>query len=103
MIERLVRVMLAFVELMEAESQRLALGARKLLATGAIVIIGALVAGGALMVGSAFLLWSCYAALLPHLGVPLAALTVGLSIWIVIGGGTWLALRKMRQKRTPAS
>ena len=103
MIERLVRVLLAFVELLEAESQRLALGTRKLLTTGAVVVIGALVAGGALMVGSAFLLWSFYAALLPHFGVPLAALTVGLSIWLVIGGGTWLALRKMRQKQASAS
>lgn len=103
MIERLVRVLLAFVELLEAESQRLALGARNLLATGAIVIVGALVAGGALMVGSAFLIWSYYAVLLPHLGVPLSALAVGSSIWIVIGGGTWLALRKMRHTRKPAS
>jgi len=97
-----VGLLLAVVELLEAEAERLQLNVRNLLVSGAVAMITAIVAGGALVTGSVFLSWAFYAALRPPLGEAGAALTVGLTVWIVVGGATWLVIGKLRRKRTPA-
>ena len=102
MVQHLVGLLLAVVELLEAEAERLQLNVRHLLVSGAVAVIAAIVAGGALLTGSVFLAWAFYAALRPPFGEALAALTVGLTVWIVAGGATWLVFNKLRKKRTPA-
>lgn len=97
MTQQLVGVVLAVVELLEAEAARLKLNARQLLVSGAVAAITATVAGGALLTGSVFLSWAFYVALRPNLGEALAAMTVGLTMWIVAGGATWLVLGKLRR------
>ena len=102
MVQHVVGLLLAVVELLEAEAERLQLNVRNLLVSGAVAMIAAIVAGGALLTGSVFLTWAFYAALRPPLGEAGAALTVGLTVWVVVGGATWLVLRRLRRKRTPA-
>jgi hypothetical protein len=101
-VQHAVGILLAVVELLEAEAERLKLNVRELLVTGAVALIGAIVAGGALLTGSVFLTWAFYVALRPPFGEAGAALTVGLTVWIVAGGATWLAIKNVRRKRTPA-
>ena len=102
MVQHVTGLLLAVVELLEAEAERLKLNLRQLLVTGAVAVITAIVAGGALVLGSVFLTLGFYAALRPALGEALAALTVGLTVWIVAGGAAWLILGRIRKKRTPA-
>ena len=102
MVQHVTGLLLAVVELIEAEAERLKINVRQLLVTGAVALIVALVAGGALVLGSVFLTVGFYAALRPPLGEALAAVTVGLTVWIVVGGATWLILGRIRKKRTPA-
>ncbi len=102
MVQHAVGLLLAVVELLEAEAERLQLNVRHLLVSGAVAVLAAIVAGGALLTGSIFLTWAFYAALRPPLGEAGAALVVGLTVWIVVGGATWLVFRKLRRKRTPA-
>ena len=102
MVQHAVGLLLAVVELLEAEAERLSVNLRQLLVSGAVALIAATVAGGALLVGSAFLIWAFYAALRPPFGEATAALIVGGTVWIVVGGATWLVLGRLRRKRTPA-
>ncbi len=102
MVQHAVGLLIAFVELLEAEAERLTLNLRELVVSGAVALIAALFAGGALVIGSVFLTWAFYASLRPHLGEALAALVVGLTVWVVVGGATWLVVGKLRRKRTPA-
>jgi uncharacterized membrane protein len=101
-VQHAVGLLLAVVELIEAEAARLKLNLRHLVVSGAVALIAAIVAGGALLTGSVFLTWAFFAALRPPLGEAGAALTVGLTVWIVVGGATWLVIRRLRRKRTPA-
>ncbi len=97
MVQHVVRLLLAVVELIEAEAGRLQRSAKGLLVRGAVAAIVATAAGGALFTGSVFLSWSFYAALRPRLGEALAAGTVGLTMWIVAGGVAWLVLARLRR------
>lgn len=102
MVQHVVGLLLALVELLEAEAERLKVNLRQLLVTGAIAVIVALVAGGAMVLGSVFLTVGFYTALRPALGEALAAVTVGITVWVVAGGAAWLVLGTLRRKRTPA-
>jgi hypothetical protein len=101
-VQHAVGLLLAVVELLEAEAARLQLNVRHLLVSGAVAVIAAIVAGGSLLTGSVFLTWAFFVALLPPLGEAGAALVVGLTLWIVVGGATWLVFNKLRKKRTSA-
>lgn len=100
MVQHAVGLLLAVVELLEAEAERWTLHLRELLMRGAVALIVAIVAGGALVTASGFLTWAFYVALRAPLGEALAALVVGLSVWIVVGGAAWLVIARLRQKRT---
>jgi hypothetical protein len=97
MAQHLVALVVAFIELLEAEAERLKLGLRGLLLTGAVIAVGAAVAGTALAAGVGFLLWALYLALLTATSAAWAALIVGLVVWIVMGGGGWLVVRSLRK------
>ncbi len=97
MAQHLVALVVAFIELLEAEAERLKLGLRGLLVTGAVVAVGAAVAGTTLAAGVGFLLWALYLALLTATSAAWAALIVGLVVWLVMGGGGWLVVRSLRK------
>lgn len=97
MVQHIVGVLLAAVELLEAEAARLKVNARQLVMNGAVAVIVAIAAGGALATGTVFLSWAFYAALRPSMGDALAAMTVGLTVWIVAGGAAWLAIGRLRR------
>lgn len=99
MVQHVVDMLLALVELLEAEAGRLNVNVRGLLAQAGVVVIAAFAAGGLLVLGSLSLVWAGYAALRPAFGEALAALIVGLVIWILVGGATWLGYRRMKQRR----
>lgn len=99
MIQHVVGMLLALVELLEAEAARLNASVRRLVVQGAVVLIAACAAGGLAVLGSVFLVWAFFAALRPELGEALAALIVGLTIWIVVGGATWLMSKRMKPRR----
>lgn len=97
MVRHLVGLLVAFVELLEAEAERLTLGLRKLLVTGAMLAVGASLVGALLLAASGLLVWSLYLALAPLMPEALAALTVGLVVWLVGGGGAWLVVTRIRR------
>ena len=97
MVQRVVALLIAFVELLEAEADRLTTGLRRLLVTGALIAIGATLVAAGLVAGSGFLVWSLYLTLLPRMPDPLAALIVGLGVWALLGGATWLAVQRLRR------
>jgi hypothetical protein len=96
-VRHLVGLLVAFVELLEAEAERLTLGLRKLLVTGAMLAVGASLVGALLLAASGLLVWSLYLALAPLMPEALAALTVGLLVWLVVGGGAWLVVTRIRR------
>ncbi len=97
MVQHLVGVVLALVELIEAEAARLKLNIRKLLVTGALVAVGAVIGSFVLLVATGFLLWSFFLALLPGMTPAQASLTVGLVIWLLVGGAAWLVASRLRK------
>jgi hypothetical protein len=97
MVQHLVALVVAFIELLEAEAQRLKLGLRGLLVTGALIAVGASVAAAMLVAASGLLLWAFYLALLPVTSAAASALIVGLVIWLLIGGGAWLAVQRLKK------
>jgi hypothetical protein len=96
-VQHLVALLVAFIELVEAEAQRLKLGLRGLLVTGALIAALAAVGAAMLIAASGLLLWAFYLALLPVTSAAWSALIVGLVIWILIGGGAWLAAQRLRR------
>jgi hypothetical protein len=96
-VRHLVALLVAFVELLEAEAERLTLGLRRVLVTGAMLAVGASLVGALLLAASGLLLWSFYLALAPLMPEALAALTVGLVVWLVVGGGAWLVAARIRR------
>jgi hypothetical protein len=96
-VRHLVDLLVALVELLEAEADRLRLGLRRLLVTGAMLAVGATLVGALLLAASGLLLWSLYLALAPLMTDALAALTVGLLVWLVVGGGAWLVADRIRR------
>ncbi len=97
MVQHLVGVILALIELLEAEAERLKLTLRKLLVAGALLIVGAVVGSFVLLVATGFLLWSFFLALLPWMTEAQAALLVGGVIWLVVGGALWLVANRLRK------
>ena len=98
MVQRVVALLIAVVELLEAEADRLTTGIRRLLVTGALVAIGAALVAAGLVGGGGFLLWSLYLTLLTRMPDATAALIVGLGVWLLLGGATWLAVRRLRRR-----
>lgn len=96
MAQHLAALMVALIELLEAEAERLKLGLRGFLTTVALLFVGAAVGGAALIAGMGFLLWSLYLALLHSVSAAWSALIVGVVVWLVIGGAAWLVVRKMK-------
>jgi hypothetical protein len=96
-VQHLVALLIALIELAEAEADRLKLGVRKLLVAGALVVVGASVGAAMLVAASALLLWAFYLALLPLTSAAWAALIVGLVVWLLIGGGAWLAVQQLKK------
>jgi hypothetical protein len=96
-VQHLVALLIALVELVEAEADRLKLGVRKLLVAGALAAVGASVGAAMLVAASGFLLWGFYLALLSVVSAAWAALIVGLVVWLLIGGGAWLAVQRLKK------
>lgn len=96
MVQHFVALALAFVELLEAEAARLKLNVKKVLATGALVLMGALVAAGLLSAGTGLVLWAAFLGLEGGVGRAPAALILGVAIWIVVGGASWLVAKRLR-------
>ena len=97
MVQRVVALLIAVVELLEAEADRITAGLRRLMVTGALIAIGATLAAAGLVGGSGFLMWSLYLTLLARMPDALAALIVGLVVWVLLGGATWLAAQRLRR------
>ncbi|MBW6456106.1 MAG: hypothetical protein K0A98_09465 [Trueperaceae bacterium] len=95
--QRVVALLIAVVELLEVEADRLTMSVRRLLVTGALVAIGTAVVAAGLVGGSGFLVWSLYLTLLARMPAALAALIVGLGAWVLLGGATWLAVLRLRR------
>jgi len=96
-VQRVVALLIAVVELLEVEADRLTMSVRRLLVTGALVAIGTAVVAAGLVGGSGFLVWSLYLTLLARMPAALAALIVGLGAWVLLGGATWLAVLRLRR------
>jgi xanthosine utilization system XapX-like protein len=58
----------------------------------------ATVAGATLAVGTGLLVWALYALLAGYFVMPAALALTGLAVWLVVGGGAWLAISAMRRK-----
>lgn len=102
MLQHVVGILLALIEVLEAEAERFRANVRRLVVEGAVALIVATAAGGMLVVGTVFVLWAFYTAMRPALGEAWAALIVGLVVWIVVGGATWLIFGRLKRQRTPA-
>lgn len=102
MLQHAVGMLLAAVELLEAEAARLNANVRRLVVEGAVALVAASAAGGLFVLGSVFVLWAFFTALRPAVGEPLAALIVGLTVWVVVGGATWLISERMKRRRQHA-
>ena len=98
MVQRLVGIGLAFVELLEAESARFRVNVKQVLVTAGLVAMGAVLVSVTLSVASGFLFWSAYLALSPEVGSAAAALILGAGLWIVVGGAVWLVANRLRSK-----
>jgi hypothetical protein len=98
MLRSLAELGIAFVELAEAEGKRLASGTKKTAAAVAGMVIVATVAGATLAVGTGLLVWALYALLAGYFVMPAALALTGLAVWLVVGGGAWLAITAMRRK-----
>ncbi len=88
---------IAFVELVEAESKRLAAGTKKVAAAVAGMVIVAMVAGSMLIIGTGLLIWSLYEVLEGYFTTPAALALTGVAVWVLIGGGALLAIGMMRR------
>lgn len=98
MVQRLVSLGLAFVELLEAESARFKMNFKQVLVTTGLVLVGAVVVAGTLTAASGLLLWSAFLALSPEVGSAGAALILGAGLWIVVGGAVWLVANRLGSK-----
>jgi hypothetical protein len=96
-VQHFVGLGLAFVELLEAEAERLKLNVRQTLLTGALVLMGALVAAGMLTTASGLLLWAAFLGLRGSVGQAPAALILGAGIYVLVGGASWLVANRLRR------
>jgi len=97
MAQHLVALLVAFIDLLEAEAKRFELGLRGLLVTGALILVASAVAGAGLVAGLGFVLWALYLVLLSATSAAGAALIVGVVAWLVMGGGGWIVVRRLQR------
>ncbi len=97
--QHVVGMLLALIELLEAEAERLNANVRRLIVEGAFALVAASAAGGLLVVGSAFVIWAFFTALRTALGEAWAALIVGVVVWILVGGAMWLLSGRIKRAR----
>lgn len=98
MLRSLAELGIAFVELAEAEGKRLASGTKRTAAAVAGMVIVATVAGATLAFGTGLLVWALYSLLAEYFVVPAALALTGLAVWLVVGGGAWIAISAMRRR-----
>ena len=98
MVRSLADLGIAFVELAEAEAKRLATGTKRTAAAVAGMVIVAMVGGGTLVIGTGLLVWALYALLEDYFVTPAALALTGLAVWVLFGGGAWLAISAMRRR-----
>lgn len=93
MVQSLVDVLIALIELLEAEAEALRKNAKRLGFAAAVIAVGASVATLLLLAGSALLIWSLYLALAAPLGPALSALLCGLVLWAIVAVAAVVAAR----------
>lgn len=98
MLRNLTELGIAFVELVEAEARSLASGTKRTAAMAAGMVIVAMVAGSMLVIGTGLLIWSLYTVLDEYFTTAGALALTGAAVWLVFGGGAWLAISAMRRK-----
>ena len=85
-------VLIAALELLEAEARSARKGLLRLAGGAVLLIVGGVLALAAM----AFLAWALLTALYPVMAPPLARLLTGLAVLVVAGGSTWAAARTNR-------
>ncbi len=97
MVQHLVAILVALVELLDAEAVRLKLGLRKLLTFGALAAVAAVLGPAVLVFASGFVLWALFLALQASMTLAGAALVTALIVWFVLGGVAWLVSRRLKR------
>lgn len=98
MLRNLTELGIAFVELVEAEARALAAGTKRTAALVAGMVIVALVAGSMLIIGTGLLVWALYTVFEEYFTTAGALALTGAAVWVVFGGGAWLAISMMRRR-----
>lgn len=98
MLRSLTELGIAFVELVEAEARSLASGSKRVAAMAAGMIVLAMVAGSMLIIGTGLLIWALYEVFTEYFTTAGALALTGGAVWLVFGGGAWLAISVMRRK-----
>lgn len=96
MLRSLVEVLIALIELLEAEAGRLGAAAKRIGIGWAVLATAAFVASWLLLFASALLVWSLYLALAAPLGPALSALICGLAIWCFVAVAAVIGARTFR-------
>ncbi len=97
MVKHLVAILVALVELLDAEAVRLKLGLRKLLTFGALAAVAAVLGPAVLVFASGFVLWALFLALASTMTLAGAALATALIVGFVFGGAVWLVSRRLKR------
>lgn len=97
MVRHLVAILVALIELLDAEAVRLKLGLRKLLTFGALAAVAAVVGPAILVFASGFVLWALFLALESTMSLAAAALVTALIVGFVFGGAAWLVSRRLKR------
>ncbi len=98
MVRNLAELGIAFVELVEAEARSLATGTKRTAAAAAAMVIVAMVAGSMLVIGTGLLIWALYTVFTDYFTTAGALALTGAAVWLVFGGGAWLAISMMRRR-----
>ncbi len=98
MVRNLAELGIAFVELVEAEARSLASGTKRTAAAAAAMVSVAMVAGSMLVIGTGLLIWALYTVFTDYFTTAGALALTGAAVWLVFGGGAWLAISMMRRR-----
>lgn len=98
MLRGLAELGVAFAELAEAEARRLVSGTKRVGAVLAGMLVVAVVAGATLAIGAGLLVWALFTVYDGLVSRGLALALTGLTVWVVVGGGAWLALSALSRK-----
>lgn len=101
MLQHLAAILGTFVELLQVEAERLKLSLTTLLISAALLLVVALFSGLAMLAGGLWAVWSLHLAIAPHVGAAWSALICAATLWLVGGGGLWLAIRKVKRNSKP--